>query len=182
MTAYQDSLKTEADGQGVLHDWLRHCCNATVVINAPAHFGRELQQFGDMVVQWDGHKEKPIKYIELKIENKYTGNLFVETWSNKARKTPGWIINTKAEHLFYYFISNDTLISLDMMELKDFIYQVDSSGKVNAYKYREVKQGKCQQMNDTWGLLVPIDDLKDLPSYRVNNPAEKLRLRLEHAA
>ena len=161
MTAYDDCLTVEAKGQQVISKWLisQGC---TVVFNNHDARGAEFQSFGDLIVvrpEKDKHE-----LVELKIEetNRH-GNLFIETWSNKNWWNPGWIVKTKADWLFYYFIEQDELYQLKIEKLRKFIFSTNETGRVDAFaKYQEKPHQKYKQPNQTCGLCVPITDLKKI--------------------
>lgn len=94
-------------------------------------------------------------YHETKIENRYTGNLFLETYSNKSKNIPGWMFKEqKAVFLWYAFIDKETCYIFDFNNLKKWF-------KENHQNYREISQGKYIQHNNTYGRIVPIIDLKE---------------------
>ena len=111
---------------------------------------KHLQQYGDYIVQ---NGDKP-KTIEIKTENKHTGNFFFETWSNRKWHTLGWIFTIQADWLFYYFQDKYILYFMQVKSLKDCLF-IDGL----LWKYPEVEQGKYNQRNDTWGRIVPVDEI-----------------------
>lgn len=119
------------------------------------HEGKELQkELGDMSFAYQGKTY----CVELKAEQKFTGNLFLETWSNRSRWTIGWMYTTKADKLWYYFIDNDELYYANVETLRDWCFgSGDGAGQI--YKHRELKQSKYAQKNDSWGRIVPIETL-----------------------
>lgn len=123
----------------------------------PTRHHRIIQKVcGDWLVKRRGR----VKYIELKAELNATGNLFIETWSNKARRTFGWFHYCQADWLWYYFVDDKHLYIFAMQELREW-------ARSDLFKYREVPQRKYEQRNDTWGHLVPIAVLQEsLPSFR----------------
>lgn len=112
----------------------------------------KLQQeyFGDYI----GIKNQRAYYIEFKCENKYTGNFFMETWSNYGHNK-GWFIKCRADYLVYHFLDVDKHFIIDYQKAKEHI---------NNNKYFEATQNKNKQKNIAKGLLVPIEDLK--PFYK----------------
>lgn len=56
--------------------------------------------------------------VELKIERRFTGNLFIETWRNREWGTPGWLHTCHADQLAYYFLDEDRLITCGMSALR----------------------------------------------------------------
>ena len=103
-------------------------------------------------------KGKSIYFIDLKTENedKY-GNLFLETWSNKKRNTPGWFppdVGVKADFVYYIFLKQKILYILDLPKLRKWAFE-----EGNIRRYPEKMQNKYDQLNDTWGRCVKIVDL-----------------------
>jgi hypothetical protein len=132
------------------------------------------------------NREGSVFSIELKAEERHTGNLFLETWSNKNLEdagshaergsNPGWLIKVKADLLFYYFLDTDQLYILSVLALKRWAFGYrDNPGKLHSAgwdgkpSYPEIRQAKYFQMNDTWGRLVPVAVLM-----RNLSPAPKL--------
>ena len=102
------------------------------------------------------------KYIEIKAEQKHTGNLFIEYWSNRHRHTMGWFHICQADWLWYYFVDDRKLYVFQMQELREWA----RGDKGRLLNYPLVRQNKYDQLNDTWGYLVPVDDLYSaLPSF-----------------
>jgi hypothetical protein len=162
MTDYENCLVTEDIGQGIIRDWLKSM-GCTVVFNRNDGRDAEFQSYGDLIVK----RPNSIKHelVELKIEqtNKH-GNLFIETWSNKSWFNPGWIYKSKADLLFYYFLEQDELYTMSMVDLKKFVFKVNDQKQLMAFgKYKERQQSKHSQPNLTCGLCVPIPDLLQQP-------------------
>lgn len=112
--------------------------------------------WGDFTVHLNG-----LPYgVELKVEaaNRY-GNFFLETWSNKEWFTLGWLYKLQADSLFYFFLREQELYSLQVQALKEWAFGLgDVPGAI--YQYPERKQAKYNQKNDTWGRCVPIAELQ----------------------
>lgn len=94
--------------------------------------------------------------VELKVEQSDTyGNLFLETWSNRHWRTLGWLYKLRGDFLFYYFLQEKTLYTIQTPALLDWCFGVnDKPGQI--YKYPERPQSKYSQKNDTWGRCVPL--------------------------
>jgi hypothetical protein len=118
----------------------------------PTRHHRLIQLFcGDVLVSLP----KEAKYIELKAEESDRhGNLFIETWSNKARKTRGWFWKCQADWLWYYFLEQHELYVFEMDALRTWLTPQLQE------KYPEKAQRKRDQLNDTWGLCIPIEDMR----------------------
>ena len=105
---------------------------------------------GDFIVVQENRK----RGVELKAEQKYTGNVYLETWSNRPEFTFGWLWTSRAHWLMYYFADNRQLFVFDLPALQAWAVE----GAV--YKYAEKPQSKYDQLNYTWGRVVPIADIK----------------------
>jgi hypothetical protein len=111
--------------------------------------------------------------IELKAEqsNRY-GNFFLETWSNKEWFTLGWLYKLRGDYLFYLFVENSELWTINTAALKRWSFgSGDTPGRI--YAYPERKQAKYLQNNDSWGRCVPIVNLQkalgsDIRLFRLN--------------
>lgn len=94
--------------------------------------------------------------IELKAEaeNRH-GNFFLETWSNRAWFTLGWMYKLRGNSLFYYFVQEKELYTISIPALQAWAFgSNDKPGRI--YGYPEKRQSKYFQKNDSWGRCVPI--------------------------
>jgi len=108
--------------------------------------------------------------IDAKIESEWTGRLFLETWSNKSEKTPGWLFAQPAKNLeiAYLFVDRQALFVLSLTSLQSWAV---TNGLA---RFHPVKQGRREQKNDTWGRVVPVAVLRAEVGflYEFNAPAE----------
>lgn len=159
-----------------------------LVLTSKGILSRHLQLIaGDVILNAD----EKVWSVEIKVENKHTGNLFLETWSNRnlenklshaeRGQTPGWLLHTRADVLLYYFLDTDDLYTLPMFVLKQWCFgKGDMPG--NIYKWEEKRQGKHEQLNDTWGRCIPISRLQnDLPKQFRHCKVKQLSLLMEAA-
>jgi hypothetical protein len=163
MNAFEDACRIEADGlQDIVRFLDSQSGTGRVVLTDKGNLSAFLQEtVGDAVFNCPrGH----VWGAEFKIEKKWTGNVFLETWSNLSRKTPGWMIKQNADILLYYFLSRRVLYSIDFRRLCRWAFG-DSSLWTNGkqpkhspgriYDFPEKRQNKRKQRNDTWGRCVP---------------------------
>lgn len=88
---------------------------------------------------------------EVKAEVRFTGNLFIETWSNRSIGRKGWLYRlNKCDVLYYCFLDREVIYTTDFQKLR----------ACDLSSYQEVPQWRHEQDNDTYGLLVPIRDLR----------------------
>lgn len=128
--------------------------------------------------------------VELKAEQKHTGNLFLETWSNRnlddvakhgeRGSNPGWMVKVRADLLFYHFLDVDALYILPLFRLKQWAFGT-ATEPAHIYDYPERPQGRYSQLNDTHGRLVPLTVLKAAGLVKVFHP-QQVELWPESAA
>lgn len=185
MNGFTQSRGVEAKGWAVLQPYLHEHTDGRYVLTSKGPLARWLQESaGDVLTNTpDGR----LWSIELKTEQRWTGNLFLETWSNRNvdsranhgmhGSNPGWLAKLRADLLLYYFLEADVLVSLDLFELKRWAFgYVDGDEVVegNLYRHRwDATRNKCvpvfremhqrvyAQANDTWGRIVPIGTLHE---------------------
>lgn len=130
---------------------------------------RMLQEsIGDVILNQDGS----VYCVECKVEKKWTGNLFIEVWSNRRQFNRGWLDKLNSDVLMYYFLDKKLLYTMPFQRLKKWAYGGENGE--NLYKYRIVQQKKYSQMNDTWGRIVPIADLASEGLIKIHDLSEIL--------
>lgn len=178
MNSFKENRKTEDKSVREILPLLIQSFNGRVVSTASGSLSIQLQKTaGDYLAQkvkgndfLSRETAGDVIGIELKTELKHTGNLFIETWSNKKRWTPGWLYASLADYLLYHFLDVEECYVISMRALKAFCFTTPSVRSGSAGRladYREVEQVKHDQMNDTWGRLVPIEDLKSADCLRL---------------
>jgi hypothetical protein len=164
MRAFDATRQVEAQAFAVLRPFIEQRSDGLVVTDKGVLAAFLQETCGDVITNINGR----VFSIELKAENRHTGNLFLETWSNRnlnskanhamVGSNPGWMMKTRADLLFYYFIDADTLYIIDLFSLKQWAFgNSEAPGRV--YAFREVAQSKYTQLNDTVGRIVPVDVL-----------------------
>jgi hypothetical protein len=79
-----------------------------------------------------------------------TGNAYVEIWTDRDNRKPGWLLKSKAQILIYYIPGSNRVVMLDMSVLKRKILK----------RRKLYKTVTCK--NETFtgeGLLVPLTDI-----------------------
>lgn len=87
--------------------------------------------------------------VELKAEERTTGNLFLETWSNRRTGREGWIRTSRAVGLIYCFLDTESIYVAHMGRLQEW-------ATTQLHCYPERVQQKHSQSNETVGHIVPI--------------------------
>src|SRR5262245_61103406 len=133
MNAFAKAQEVERMAMTELMPWLTHKFSSVETCDSLF-----LQKtIGDFIVTQEMRK----RGVELKAEAEYTGNLFLEYFSNKPRRTPGWLWTCQADWLFYFFNDVKTLYVFDFPALWQWAFGAD--GKPGAiYKYPEKPQTK----------------------------------------
>lgn len=110
---------------------------------------------GDFIVVIGGKKFG----FEMKAEERYTSNLYLEVWSNLPELTPGWMVTSRADFLGYYFLDVQRLYIGRMRQIQQWAFGADGKpGQI--YRFPERMQGKYSQLNLTTGRCVPIVELE----------------------
>jgi hypothetical protein len=137
-----------------------------LVSTAKGPLSRTLQKsFGDFFMNVDA---ETVRSLEIKVERQWTGNVFLETWSNRNLEdpnahyehgsTPGWLVTSRADLLLFYFLDTDDLVTVPLLRLKRWAFGSGPQGGV--YAWPEKRQGRYGQANDTWGRCVPVEHLE----------------------
>ena len=124
----------------------------------PFEVDREFQfHCGDWAAELPNGK---MMFIESKAEENHTGNLYIETWSHKSLRTPefpngrrGWFYNLDRCHAMYYSF-------LNIRPQRTYLINMPLLRKFDMSPYPEKPQGKNVQVNDTYGICIPAEDLR----------------------
>lgn len=160
MSAFHNQcLPIEQQSWDVLEPYLKtRAFEGRFVRTAKGPLALELQRtVGDVLVN---SSREHLTCIEVKAELKHTGNLFLERWSNRKRFTPGWFETLNTDLLWCHFLDQDVVYELPFVKLRRWMYWHEGRGFPVSNRFEQVKQGKYEQLNDTWGFIVPLSDLK----------------------
>lgn len=171
MNAFAAAKGVEARSMEILRPYVRaRAWNGQYVTTAKGPLARDLQKsVGDMMFNSDA---ETVYGVEVKAEADCRhGNFFLETWSNRQRFTPGWMLNLNTDLLLYHFLAEDLLYRVPFEKLRKWAFH---EGRI--YDFPEKPQHKYQQLNDTWGRCVPIAVLEvELPLAAPLHPAAELQ-------
>lgn len=169
MNAFTDAREVELAGKDDLLRFLEmQAGSGRVVLTDKGPLSQFLQEtVGDAVMN---DRQMTTWGVEFKIEDRHTGNLFLETWSNLCRRNPGWMVKLNTDILLYYFLDARHLYSLGFQKLAKWAFgnsdayrrgeKVNKRSPGRIYDFPERRQRKRDQLNDTWGRVVPIEVLK----------------------
>lgn len=163
MDGFSLASEIEKDGVGQLLPYIKRVSDKADFMFTDSHPFIQ-KHLGDFLAKYRGSRV----FVELKVERKWTGNLFIETWSNRSRETPGWLWTCRADFLWYYFLGEEhagvyeekpRLYVMRMNELRDWARGTGDDGPgLNACEHR--RQERYEQENDTWGALLKISVAK----------------------
>jgi hypothetical protein len=155
LDSFKEAKIIGEQGVNALIPFLEQCCyEGRFVITDKGRISEFLQKsVGDIIFNCQNQKVWSIE-VKTEQENK-TGNLYLETWSNLSRYTPGWMVTLNADILWYFFQKERLLYSVDFGKLKKWSFV-----QKRIYQFPEKKQNSYVQKNDTWGRCVPIMVLK----------------------
>jgi hypothetical protein len=177
MNPFVQACSVETQGRVILEPFLLEKSDGRFVLFDKGPLAKALQETsGDGVFSIKGDREY---FVEMKVEEEHTGNLFLETWSNRNLKdrdnharlgsNPGWLHKQVADLLLYYFLDTDRLYIFDLFKLKRWAFVAPGKnghpGRI--WDYPEREQRRRNQRNDTHGRLVPLTDLVVEPGYRL---------------
>lgn len=105
--------------------------------------------------------------IDVKTEVKYTGNLFVESWSNKTanrHSRDGWIFTLGSDWLFMVYLDVRAVFIVDLRKLKNWCV---IEGRMLDFREATVHRYiDGEQMNRTTGHLVPWSVLAETVGFK----------------
>lgn len=163
--AFERSREVEKEGwEQLLPILRRYVTSGSLLFMDHKRETIEFQKYGDAMGQ--DKAAKTILRFELKTETAdLYGNMFLETWSNRTKFRPGWLVTSEADLLIYQFLKEEKAYVIDMQSLKRWAFgEGEMFGKIYAHKER--KQKKVIQDNDTWGFCVPIGVLRKEVGFR----------------
>jgi hypothetical protein len=190
VSAFESARGIEARGNAVLLPYLQEQSDGRLVLTNKGTLAKWLQEsVGDVVL----NKDERLFAVELKCEQRHTGNVFLEVWSNRNLESrenyaergqnPGWMFKLRSDLLLYYFLDEDRLYSFDLFWLKRWLFGHGAqTGVLHSARF-SLRRAGADQMNDTWGLLAPISALRDeLPRGAIKETRVRQRALLSEAA
>ena len=138
MSAWDETREVERRGMAILMPKILREAKSGVYVIPKAQ-----QHQGDVVI--DGQR------YEFKIEEKYTGNLFIEQYSNRRRQTLGWLHFCESDWIWFFFLQGEHLIECCWPVLQRLVKE-----RARFYRLAPMKNRAHLQLNDSWGYLVPI--------------------------
>lgn len=179
MNGFDQARGVEAESFAILKPFLEEHTNGRYVVTSKGPLARAYQQqCGDILLNDKGGR---LFAVELKAERRHTGNLFLETWSNRNLEcitdhtnrgtNPGWMVHLRASLLFYHFLDVDSLYILPFFKLKQWAFGHNGQPG-HIYDWPERPQSKYSQLNDTHGRLVSLAALKALGLVKVFHPRQ----------
>lgn len=152
MNGIERSNETERKGLAVMVPYMQRLSTKAQIVSTNGQLYLQ-KHVGDFLAKIDGR----MTAVECKTEEKFTGNLFLESWSNRSKGVRGWVDYCFADVYWYYFLDVNRLYTFPVQSLRDWAYgKGEAMGAI--YRYQE-KPVLFDQLNDTWGRAVPISTL-----------------------
>lgn len=173
MSAFTEGQSVEAESVRRLRSFLSHRCDdGRYVIIDKGPLAPIVQELcGDVCMSIEGRTW----FAELKAEEKHTGNIFFEVFSNRCLSSrddhaqygikPGWGISNRADLLIYHFLDKDIVYVMDFYRLKRWMFGSSTPHSFDGAWWRYGARGhqrtqqKRFQRNETVGLLVPLIEI-----------------------
>jgi hypothetical protein len=166
MSTIRDSREVERLGRELMRPFIEEMSGGRYVRADHGVLAEYIQQLGDVLLQ----APRDLLSLEEKAERRHTGNLFMETWSNRTidlrgyvhyGDKAGWLVTTRALLLAYVFLDKSLLCLGPLPETKRFLLDpvYDDRGQQHPpriWNFPQREQGECEQLNHTHGHLVPI--------------------------
>lgn len=164
MNGFNKACTVEAEGLARVYAFLKvQTDDGRYVRIEKGRLAAQLQQeIGDVLM----NREGSLYSAEVKIEQHFTGNLFLETFSNAMpeRLKPGWLFTNQADLLLYHFLDRPrSLFVASLPRLKGWAFRRRGrNGCVGSLcAFEEKQQTKYDQLNVTVGRIVPVAVLKE---------------------
>ncbi len=188
-SAFEQACRVETASREIIEPLLERHTDGRFVYTDKGRLAREFQaKYGDLLIQDKRNKE--MLAVEMKAERRSSSNLFLEIFSNGSRYKPGWMLGNEADLLFYHFLDADELYIIKLPDLKNWFWfgrgPVRTSGQNIQYlpafmRFKHKQQKQYNQMNDTWGVLVPIETIAREVRLKKINPMGLFGLQQEAA-
>lgn len=158
MNAFESASQVETDSWEILRPFIEtRSFDGRYVRTCKGRLARELQRtVGDVLFN---STDQHIHSVEIKAEREWTGNLFLERWSNRKWFTPGWLETLNCDLLLCHFLDEDRLLAVNFQNLRKWLYHCDRWQKPKASFFPQVDQKRYAQPNDTWGYIVEVKEL-----------------------
>ena len=168
MTSIDKTRAVEAQSLAILMPYLLEQSDGRLVVTDKGHLSRFLQEtVGDVLMNVPHNGKLWSAELKAEVSNAH-GNFFFETWSNRNLEdrashamrgsNVGWMFKLRADLYLHHFIEDDDLYIFDFFKLKRWAFGAnDQPGRL--YDFKEKRQSKYAQPNDTWGRCVPIAEV-----------------------
>jgi hypothetical protein len=150
--AMAEGVRVAQRAATAIEAWLQQLPHTVALENVEDN---PLYRARDIDLIWTTHKAR--YEVEIKGDRwHHTGNFFFETHSNREKGTPGCLLYTQADLLFYYFVEPRILYILPMPATRDWFLP-----RLNHFKQRTTTTPVGQERYyTTVGRLVPIETVR----------------------
>lgn len=158
MSAYRQSVDVDRAGREMvrplLESWVRPGCPILDTNEAAQSSGWQLW-IGDFILP---HRDGKIYGVEVKTEQRFTGNLMYEEWSNLSwdRSRPGWAVTCRADWLVMAYLDVRAAFVIPLEPLWAWSLLFDNARRYGSKAPHVSTNGG--QRNLTAGPCVPFAD------------------------
>lgn len=159
----QEQMETGKTGIFFCEKYLESLSFVEKVINVEENRNFQKKDI-DILAKINTKKGKALTSIEVKCDTYKSGNMYVETISNKNKNTPGCILYSKADFLFYFFEKTKILYIMPMKKFREWFLLNKNHFTV---KYPSTKNSFGKILYESEGYTVPLKFLeRNFPYYK----------------
>jgi len=147
-----DRMQISKTGVSVVEDYLRSVSRVIKVFNLEEHQKYQKADI-DIAVITLNDGVVGFETIEIKTDTYKTGNLYFETVSCIEKETPGCLMYSEADYLYYYFVQTTELYVMNMKMFREWVIKNRNSFVV---KNTSTKLFGEAGRYTSEGLLVPL--------------------------
>jgi len=158
---FSESVAVEVRGDTLMNHFISNCPKGLVFLpirpGAKESILHQVQRAHDVdYVFWDVSRlQKQVFTMEMKAEEKHTGNLVWETASDKGLR-PGWGMITKADYLAFVFLDISRIYIVRVAEMREYIRSHRDTLRTGR---RQNRNSNGEDLNITEFMLVPVHEI-----------------------
>lgn len=179
-TTYRTSVEVEVEARKRVRPLLEERSDGRLTFTHKGLLAREIQRIcGDAILTnkdtqnmetveikgVDAYYEPGRDDEQSRRERRY-GSMFLEVWSNRNLEnkrsyyergmTAGWMQTLRCDYLLYVYLRNNVMWAIPWWTLMRWAWRDN-----RLMKFPMTDQKDCDQLNDTWGVLVPPTKIRN---------------------
>lgn len=121
----------------------------------------KLEKYQDKDIDFILYYKNGSRYsLEIKTDDKTTGNMFFETISNVEFRVLGCMLKTKAKYILYYFPKYRRLYVWEREEFVKWAIQGIKEGKYEKKKLKNKRKNPNDPPSHTIGYPIPLEEIE----------------------